>query len=121
MREGQLLADTLLNPVTRELREQRARVAEIERRDTPSEVTVNRVVGGGGGVSAHTLLDGGTAHSDAATGNPTKGDLVAGSGTAWDDFPVGGNGLLLCADSTQTLGLRYVSPVTKSWAHAMRV
>jgi hypothetical protein len=63
-----------------------------------------------GGVSAHALLDGGTAHSDAATGTPTKGDLVVGSGTLWDDLPVGANTQVLTADSAEALGVKWATP-----------
>jgi hypothetical protein len=57
----------------------------------------------------HTLLDNGTVHTDTATGNPTKGDLIVGSGTQWDDLAVGTDGHVLTADSAQALGVKWAA------------
>lgn len=41
-----------------------------------------------------------------------KGDLIAGSSSAWDRLPVGTNGQVLVADSAQTLGVKWGTPGT---------
>lgn len=71
---------------------------------------------------AHAILDGSVQHTDAALGTPTKGDIIAGSGTLWDDLPVGADSRILTADSTQTLGLAWspVSAITGIVAYFIR-
>lgn len=64
------------------------------------------------GIAAHNILDGAVAHMDSATGDPTKGDLIVGSGTLWDDLAVGSNTQVLTADSAQTLGIKWAAVTT---------
>lgn len=48
------------------------------------------------GVGAHTILDGGTVHSDTATDTVSRGSLIYGNATpAWDELPVGTAGQVL--------------------------
>lgn len=54
---------------------------------------------------------------DVTTVTPTKGDLLAGDGTNFDDLPVGVDGQKLAADSAEGLGLKWVTPE----AHAASV
>lgn len=58
----------------------------------------------------HTLLDA-RLHTDTAAGTPTKGDIIAGSGAAWDDLAVGADGTVLTADSGQALGVAWKGSV----------
>lgn len=76
----------------------------------------------GSGTPPHTILDGGAAHTDSGLGDPTKGDLIAGDGTKWDDLPAGADGTVLSADSTQSQGLSWIPPsnITGIIAYAIR-
>lgn len=56
---------------------------------------------GGGGVAAHALLDGGTAHSDSAADGVTRGSLIYGNATpAWDELVIGAANTYLKSDGT---------------------
>lgn len=44
-----------------------------------------------------------------AADSPTKGDLIVGDGSAWDDLAVGVDGLCLVADAAETLGVKWDS------------
>lgn len=64
------------------------------------------------------IASGGTGQTSAAAAfnalspTTTKGDLIVDNGSGNGRLPVGGNGQQLVADSTQTLGLKYVTPTT---------
>jgi len=74
-------------------------------------VTLSWATGGGGG-APHAILDGGTAHTDAAADAVTKGSLIVGNTTpAWDELNVGANSAVLEADSTQSLGVKWTVAV----------
>lgn len=60
--------------------------------------------------ATHTL----ESHSDVATSTPTKGDLLVGSGTEWDDLPVGVDDYALTADASATLGVAWAPVVAYS-------
>lgn len=63
---------------------------------------------GGGGISAHALLDGGTAHSDTAADTVSRGSLVVGNSTpAWDELVLGATGTIPASDGTD---LAYKTP-----------
>jgi hypothetical protein len=59
-------------------------------------------------VGPHDLLDN-LVHTDSAAGDPTKGDLIVGSGSEWDDLAVGTDGHVLTADSGETLGVKWAA------------
>ncbi len=65
-----------------------------------SWVEISRA-GGGSGISAHAMLDGGTAHSDTAADTVTRGSIIVGNSTpAWDELPVGTARQALVSDGT---------------------
>lgn len=60
------------------------------------------------GVSTHDLLS--LIHPDTVPGPPMKGSIVVGNSTPkWEAFPVGLDGLVLGADSTEPFGVKWVS------------
>ena len=61
-------------------------------------------------VDQHTILDGGTVHTDSASATVTKGSLIVGNSTPkWDELVVGTDTHVLTADSTQPLGVKWAA------------
>lgn len=54
-----------------------------------------------GGSAAHTMLDGGTVHSDTATQTVSRGSIIYGNATPkWDELVIGSSGKVLTSDGT---------------------
>lgn len=59
-------------------------------------------------VGTHTLLDGGTVHTDTATDSVTRGSIIVGNATpAWDELVIGAAGTVLYSNGTDAAWSAY--------------